>query len=51
MTFKFQLFSDLHQEFIINYYKIPPKADYLILAGDIHNISKSNFKLFFNYVS
>jgi predicted phosphohydrolase len=51
MKFKFQLFSDLHQEFIINFYKIPPKSDYLILAGDIHNISKINFKLFFDYVS
>ena len=51
MKFAFQLFSDLHQEFLTNYYKIPPKADYLFLAGDIHNISKSNFKLFFDYVS
>ena len=51
MKFSFQLFSDLHQEFITNYYKIPPKSDYLILAGDIHNICKSNFKLFFDYVS
>lgn len=51
MKFKFQLFSDLHQEFITNFYRIPPKADYLFLAGDIHNINKSNFKLFFDYVS
>lgn len=51
MKFTFQLFSDLHQEFITNYFKIPPKSDYLILAGDIHNISKSNFKMFFDYVS
>ena len=51
MKFIFQVFSDLHQEFITNYFKIPPKADYLILAGDIHNISKVNFKLFFDYVS
>jgi Icc-related predicted phosphoesterase len=51
MKFTFQLFSDLHQEFITNYYKIPPKADYLFLAGDIHNFSKINFKMFFDYVS
>ena len=51
MKFTFQVFSDLHQEFITNFYKIPPKSDYLILAGDIHNINKSNFKMFFDYVS
>ena len=39
MKFTFQVFSDLHQEFITNFYKIPPKSDYLILAGDIHNIN------------
>jgi predicted phosphohydrolase len=51
MKFTFQVFSDLHQEFITNFFKIPPKADYLILAGDIHIINKSNFKMFFDYIS
>jgi predicted phosphohydrolase len=51
MKFKFQLFSDLHQEFITNFFKIPPLADYLFLAGDIHKIDKSNFNMFFDYVS
>lgn len=51
MSFTFQVFSDLHQEFIVNIFKLPPKTDYLFLAGDIHNISKENFKPFFDYVS
>ena len=51
MKFTFQLFSDLHQEFLTNFYKIPPISDYLFLAGDIHNISKSNFKQFIDYIS
>lgn len=51
MIFKFQLFSDLHQEFITNFFKIPPLTDYLFLAGDIHKIDKNNFHMFFDYVS
>ena len=51
MKFTFQVFSDLHQEFITNIFKLPPRADYLFLAGDIHNIGKNNFKPFFDYVS
>ena len=51
MKFTFQLFSDLHQEFLTNFYKIPPISDYLFLSGDIHNISKSNFKQFIDYIS
>ena len=51
MKFKFQLFSDLHQEYIKNFFKIPPKEDYLFLCGDINNIYKQNFKPFFDYCS
>lgn len=51
MKFKFQLFSDLHQEYIKNFFKIPSKTDYLFLCGDINNIHKQNFKPFFDYCS
>jgi predicted phosphohydrolase len=51
MKFTFQLFSDLHQEFITNFFRLPPKSDYLFLAGDIHKIYKNNFDMFFDYVS
>lgn len=51
MKFKFQVYSDLHQEFITNIFKLPQKSDYLILAGDINSCNKSNFKPFFKYVS
>ena len=51
MKFTFQIFSDLHQEFITNFFKLPPKADYLFLAGDIHKIYRNNFDMFFDYIS
>lgn len=51
-NFQFQLFSDVHLECSKNddFYPVP-KAKYLILAGDIGNISKSNYKQFFDYCS
>jgi Icc-related predicted phosphoesterase len=54
---KIQYCSDLHLEFTLNTYflhsnKIIPKADYLILAGDIYPFSKSTDKvIFFDYLS
>ena len=48
---KFQLFSDIHLEFLKEYPKIIPKADYLFLAGDIGKIGLQNFQYFFNYCS
>lgn len=51
MLFKFQVFSDLHQEYITNIFRLPPKADILFLAGDINRINKKNYKQFFDYVS
>jgi len=47
----FQLYSDIHLEMNSGYPEIPPKADYLILAGDIGNINKSNLKEFLQYCS
>lgn len=50
-NFKFQLYSDIHLEFFKSFPQIPPKADYLFLAGDIGKLSHQNFKPFFDYCS
>jgi predicted phosphohydrolase len=49
--FKFQLFSDIHLEFLNYYPKIVPLARYLFLAGDIGKLSEKNYKPFFDYCS
>lgn len=50
--FQFQLFSDIHLELRSNEnFRPVPKAQNLILAGDIGNISKPNYKQFFDYCS
>lgn len=50
-----QLFSDLHLEFFngTRFPRIPPRAQYLFLAGDIGNLYKNpeNFVAFFDYCS
>lgn len=51
MTFRFQLFSDIHLETFKSYPIIPKLADYLFLAGDIGIITYSNYEHFFNYCS
>jgi predicted phosphohydrolase len=51
LSFKFQLFSDIHLEYFRSFPKITPLAPYLFLAGDIGKISDPNFKLFFDYCS
>jgi len=53
MTFRFQIISDLHLEFFKHNKipKIPKKAEYLFMAGDIGNYKKPNFETFLQYVS
>jgi hypothetical protein len=48
---KFQLFSDIHTELTKYYPRIVPKADYLILAGDIGKVTLPNFQSFMAYCS
>lgn len=49
---KFQLFSDIHLEFLGQKYpKIKKHAEILILAGDIGHITQNNFKDFIKYCS
>lgn len=46
----FQLLSDLHLELSTGpFLKIPAKAPFLILAGDITNINHKSFESFFKY--
>lgn len=47
----FQIYSDLHLEFYKSYPKIKPKADNLILAGDIFNFSFKLIEDFLEYIS
>lgn len=50
----FQVLSDVHTEiFPFNYKNFPAKAKYLILAGDIGNLSRDNKRItgFLNYCS
>ena len=47
----FQLYSDIHLEMKNDYPKIERKAEYLILAGDIGNVSNENFIQFISYCS
>lgn len=46
-----QIYSDIHTEIYNGYPKIPPIADYLILAGDIGKVNYKNFTQFLDYVS
>lgn len=46
-----QVFSDIHLEFYKSFPKIPRKAKYLILAGDIGKLCDNNYKEFINYCS
>lgn len=46
-----QIHSDLHIEELDEIYKIKPKFDTLILAGDITNIEDSKCFKFFNYIN
>ena len=48
---KFQLYSDVHMEMHESFPTISKHADILILAGDMGNISNSNFEKFIKYVS
>lgn len=47
---KFQIISDIHLEFISNF-KIEPKCDNLILAGDIGHAYDIDYKFFINCCS
>lgn len=42
-----QVISDIHMELSASIPKIPPKAKYLFLCGDISNINDPNFISFF----
>ena len=46
-----QIYSDLHTEHNKSYPKIKAYCDILVLAGDIGNIKKANFKKFIEYCS
>lgn len=46
-----QVFSDIHLEFYKSFPKIPRKAKYLILAGDIGKLCDINYKEFIKYCS
>lgn len=52
-SLSFQLFSDIHLELLSSSTlpKIPPKAPYLFLAGDIGGIKNPNYVKFLDYCS
>lgn len=53
MTLEFQVFSDIHLELLTPTAlpRIPPRAKYLFLAGDIGGIKNENYTKFLDYCS